>query len=364
MVKCEFDSRAEKLKSKVILCVPYFLFEMTLRWGIVSAGLISGDFVNALNSFPDKGDQAVVAVAARDKSKAAEFAKTYNIPKVFESYEALAKSNDIDIAYIGTLNPYHYEHSVLFLENGKHVLCEKPLCLNSKQSASLIKLAKKKNLFFMEAVWSRFSPAYLDLEKEIESGKLGEVRLVQGNFGFYCESERMFKKEFGGSAILDIGIYLLQLSQYVFKEEPKNVTTVGVQGETGVDVSESIILEYSNGKRAVLNVDATLDLVNKATIYGTKGRYTLEVPFHFPIETTGSDGTKKTFPLHTSSIPYNFGNSAGLAYQTVEIAKCIREGKTESPRMSHNDSIILAKLMDTVRRQLGVHYDADDAEYP
>lgn len=85
------------------------------------------------------------------------------------------------------------------------------------------------------------------------------------------------KKEFGGSAILDIGIYLLQLSQYVFKEEPKNVTSVGIRGETDVDISETVILEYSDGKRAVLNVEATLNLYNKATIYGTKGRYTVSV---------------------------------------------------------------------------------------
>ncbi|CAD0194934.1 unnamed protein product [Chrysodeixis includens] len=338
---------------------------MTLRWGIVSAGLISGDFANAMNTFPDKGDQVIAAVAARDISKAEEFAKTYNIAKVFGSYEALAKSKDIDIAYIGTLNPYHYELSKLFLENGKHVLCEKPLCLNAKQSESLIKLAKKKNLFLMEAIWSRFSPAYLDLEKELESGKLGEPRLVEGNFGFVCESDRMFKKVYGGGAILDIGIYLLQLSQYVFKEEPQKVTTIGSLCEDGVDVSETVILEYSGGRRAVLNVDSTLDISIKATVYGTKGRYVLHEPFHFPLETTVSDGSKKSFPIHTSSIPYNFGaNSAGLVYQTVNIAKCIREGKIESPRMSHKESLLLAKLMDTVRKQLGAHFDADDIEYP
>lgn len=96
-----------------------------------------------------------------------------------------------DVAYIGALNPDHYELTKLFLENGKHVLCEKPFCLNIKQTQSLINLAKKKNLFVMEAVWTRFSPAYIYLEKEITSGNLGEIKFFEGNFGIYCESERM-----------------------------------------------------------------------------------------------------------------------------------------------------------------------------
>ncbi|KAJ8736202.1 hypothetical protein PYW08_006858 [Mythimna loreyi] len=337
---------------------------MTLRWGIVTAGKISQDFVNAFNTFPDKGDQEIVAIAARNKDRAAEFAKVHNIAKVFDNYQALASSSDIDIAYIGALNPDHYALTKLFLENGKHVLCEKPFCLNIKQTQSLINFAREKNLFLMEAVWTRFSPAYIYLEKEIEAGNLGEIRFIEANFGILCESDRTLKKELGGSAVLDIGIYLLNLSQYVFKEEPQKVTAVGNLNDSGVDVTETMILEYGSGKRAVLNSHVGLTLWNRATIYGTKGRITLEDPFHFPDKVTAVDGTLKTFPLHTSRLPYNFGNCAGLVYQTFEVARCIRAGLIESPRMSHKDSLVLAKLMDTVRSQLGVHYDVDDQEFP
>ncbi|XP_047026588.1 trans-1,2-dihydrobenzene-1,2-diol dehydrogenase-like [Helicoverpa zea] len=336
---------------------------MTLRWGIVSAGKISHDFVNAFNSFPDKGDQAVVSVAARDKSRAAEFAKLHKIPKVADSYQALAKSSDVDVVYIGALNPDHYALTKLFLENGKHVLCEKPFCLNFKQTESLINLAKKKNLFFMEAVWSRFCPAYIYLENEIAAGNLGDVSFLEGDFGIFCEADRMFKKDQGGSALLDIGIYLLQLSQYVFKKYPERITAVGELNSEGVDETETIILEYGGGKRAVLNTQSRLRLINRATIYGSKGRITLEDPFHFPDRVTAVNGDVKKFPLHTSPIPYNFENSAGLVYQAVEVAKCIRSGQIESPRMSHKQSLELAKLRDTIRKQLGVHYDVDDQEF-
>ncbi|XP_045459418.1 trans-1,2-dihydrobenzene-1,2-diol dehydrogenase-like isoform X2 [Melitaea cinxia] len=319
---------------------------MTIRWGIVSAGKISHDFVNAFNSFPDVGDQVIAAVAARDKSRANEFAKIHKIPKVFGSYNEMANSDAIDVAYIGALNPDHYELSKLFLESGKHVLCEKPICLNYKETESLFNIAKSKNLFLMEAVWSRFAPCYIALEKEIQSGKLGDIQFVEVNFGVPIENvDRLRKKDMGGSAILDIGIYTLQFAQFIFKEEPIKVTAVGDLNSDGVDLVETIILEYSGNRRAVLNVNSKILLWNKATVYGTQGRITVEDPFHFPDTLVHPDGT------------------AGLVFQTLEVTRCIKQGLNESPRMSRKESLLLVKLRDTVRKQLGVHFDVDDKEF-
>ncbi|XP_045779857.1 trans-1,2-dihydrobenzene-1,2-diol dehydrogenase-like [Maniola jurtina] len=337
---------------------------MTIRWGIVTSGKISHDFVNAVNSYPDKGDMVIAAVAARDKSRAEEFAKTHGIPKVFATYADMAKSNDIDVVYIGALNPDHYPLTKLFLESGKHVLCEKPLCLNFKQTQSLINIARNKKLFLMEAVWSRFSPSYIALEREIQAGKLGEPQFLEANFGeSILTVDRLIKKEMGGSAILDLGIYTLQLAQYIFKDEPIKVTAVGELNDDGVDLVDTVILEYAGGRRAVLNAHSKLKLWNKATVVGPLGRVTLEAPFHFPDTVTHVDGKVEKFPLHKSSLKYNFVNSAGLVYEALETARCIKEGLIESPRMSHQESLVLAKLMDTVRKQVGVHYDVDDLEF-
>ncbi|XP_013197064.1 trans-1,2-dihydrobenzene-1,2-diol dehydrogenase [Amyelois transitella] len=338
---------------------------MTIRWGIVCAGKICQDFVNAVNSYPDKGDQVIAAVAARNKERATEFAKQLNIPKVFDSYEAMAASKEIDVAYIGALNPDHYALSKLFLENGKHVLCEKPLCLNFKQTESLLKLAQKKKLFLMEAVWSRFAPAYVALEKDIKDGKLGDVKYLEVNFGVPIKYvERVTKKEFGGSAVLDIGVYTLQLAQYVFKDEPIRISVVAEPlNESGVDLMETIVLDYEGGRRAVLNISAHMRLWNRANIYGTKGRITLEDPFHFPTELIREGGKTERFPLHDTR-KFNFENSAGLVYEAIETVRCIKNGLLESPRMSHKESLVLAKLEDAVRKQIGVHFDVDDQEFP
>ncbi|KAJ0182404.1 hypothetical protein K1T71_001773 [Dendrolimus kikuchii] len=339
--------------------------QMTLRWGIVTAGKISHDFVNAFNTCTNRGDQVIVGVAARNKDKAAELAKLYGIEKVFDSYQALAESKDIDVAYIGSLNPDHYPLTKLFLENGKHVLCEKPLCLNYKQAESLIKLAESKKLFLMEAVWSRFFPAYIALEEQIKSGKLGDLKYVEVNFGVPIAGvERVWKKEFGGGVILDLGVYVLQLAQYVFKDEPRKVIANGEVNEEGVDMVNTIVMEYNNDRRAVLNVSGKFRLWNKATVYGTKGRITLEDPFHCPTTLVHVNGDVEKFPLHKSPIDYNFENSAGLVYQAIETARCIKEGLLESPRMPHKESLLLAKLEETVRKQLGVHFEVDEMEFP
>ncbi|XP_045490782.1 trans-1,2-dihydrobenzene-1,2-diol dehydrogenase [Pieris rapae] len=338
---------------------------MPLRWGIVSAGKISHDFVTAFNSFPDRGDAVIAGVAARDKNRATDFAKIHDIPHVFDTYEKMAKSSEIDVAYIGALNPQHYDLVCLFLNSGKHVLCEKPLCLNYKQTQSLIKLARSKKLFFMEAVWSRFSPAYIALEKEINNGKLGEIKYVDATFGVpIVNHDRVSKKELGGSALLDIGVYTIQFAQYIFKDDPIKVTACGELNEEGVDEVSTIVLEYPGRRRAVLNINATLRLLNNANVYGTLGRATLEDPFHFPTKLRHGDGKVDDFPLHAPKHELYFENSTGLVYEALEVEKCIREGLLESPRMTHRMSLTLANIEDEVRKQLGVHFDADDKDNP
>ncbi|CAK1540163.1 unnamed protein product [Leptosia nina] len=345
--------------------IPLLKIKMPLRWGIVSAAKISHDFVTAINSYPNKGDVVIAGIAARDKKRATEFAHTHGIPNVFDSYEDMAKSNEIDVAYIGSLNPQHYELAILFLDSGKHVLCEKPLCMNYKQAQSLVNLARKKKLFLMEAVWSRFSPAYIALEKEINAGKLGDVKYVDVNFGVpIADRDRVSKKSLGGSALLDIGVYAIQLAQYVFKEDPLKITACGELNEGGVDEVSTIILEYTGRRRAVLNINATIRLVNNANIYGTEGRMVLEDPFHFPTKLINVDGKFEEFPLHAPKNKLNFENSTGLVYEALEVARCIKEDLLESPRMSHQMSLTLAKIEDEVRKQLGVEFDEDNKEYP
>lgn len=157
--------------------------EMALKWGIAAAGKISQDFANAVNTL-NEGDHQLVAVAARDLGRAGEFAKKFGVSKAYGSYTELAQDPNVEVVYVGTLNPQHLEVATLMLENGKHVLVEKPLCLNEKQAHKLITYAERKKLFLMEAIWSRFFPSYQYARKQIENGALGDIKSVEVEFGF------------------------------------------------------------------------------------------------------------------------------------------------------------------------------------
>lgn len=329
-----------------------------LRWGIVSAGNISHDFVTSISILP-AGLHEVKAVAARDLNRAKEFAKLHNIPNAYGSYEELAKS-DIDVAYVGSLNPQHYDHVKLLFEHGKNVLCEKPLCLNLKQTKELVEIAHAKNLFFMEAIWSRMFPVYAKLKEEIETGNLGEVLYAEATFGLKIDDiDRIRKKEQGGGSILDLGVYILQFAQFVFEEEPIKVTATGVLNEDGVDQSTSIILTYSKNRVAVLSTHTKLELPNVARVMGTKGTVTLDNPFWCPEKIQTVDGKWHEYLTPKAKLPFNFVNSGGLSYEAEEVRKCIQSGLKESSKVPLSTSLTLAKLEDTVRSQIGSRFDVD-----
>lgn len=162
-----------------------------LRWGIASAGKISHDFATAVATLP-AAEHRLVAVAARDADKAAAFAQLHAIERSYAGYAALAADAGVDVVYVGTLNPQHYETVLLMLEHGKPVLCEKPLCMNAAQTQHVLQVAKERGLFVMEAIWSRFFPAYRYVREQIDAGALGTVEEVRVEFGFpIAEVERL-----------------------------------------------------------------------------------------------------------------------------------------------------------------------------
>lgn len=153
-----------------------------LKWGIASVGYISHDFVNALSP-TNINDHQVIAVAARDLDRSEHFAKQFNIPKFYGNYLELAKDHDIEVVYIGTLHIKHFDIAMLMLEHGKHVLCEKPLCMNEKQVRLLTAFAKEKRLFLMEGIWSRCFESYQYVRHRIESGSLGAIKSIEIEIG-------------------------------------------------------------------------------------------------------------------------------------------------------------------------------------
>jgi len=331
-----------------------------LRWGVAGAGRISTDFVSAV--IADSSDKhQFVAVASRSLETASQFAFARNIPKAYGSYLELANDSNVQIVYVGNLNPDHYETAKLFLEHGKHVLLEKPLTMNAKQTAALTKFAREKGLLLMEALWSRFLPSYIFALEQIRQGIIGQVYSVDVSFGVATLDgvDRLNTKKLGGGTILDLGVYAINVIQQAFdNDEPTKVVAVGDLNAEGVDLSVSAALSYSKGRSAVLRTHAIVDLPCEATITGTKGYIKLLNKFHCAqkVVVNGVEHDKSYLP---NTPEMNFANSRGLRYEADEVRRLLLAGKIESDVMPHADSIKIAKIQDELRRQVGVQFDAD-----
>ena len=329
-----------------------------LRWGIAAAGKISHDFCVGLSTLPFDEHQ-ILAVGARQKERATQFAKIHEIPQAFGSYEELANCKDVDIVYIGCLNPQHYEVAKLMLEHGKHVLCEKPLCMNRDQAKKLILYAEQKKLFLMEAVWSRFFPAYQYVRKQIETGVLGEIQHVEVSFGFPLNDvNRLQKKDLGGGVVLDLGVYTIQFSQWAFQEPPQKIVAIGELNAEGVDVDVKVDLHYTGGRKSKMAFSSKEEFDNKAVITGSKGQITL-LNFWCPTKIIDIDGREKEWILPETKLKTNFMNSQGLGYEAAAARTSIMNGELQNKNMNHNESLLFAQIEDEIRKQVGVVYTVD-----
>ncbi|KAM6980431.1 trans-1,2-dihydrobenzene-1,2-diol dehydrogenase [Aplochiton taeniatus] len=332
---------------------------MATRWGICSAGKISHDFTVALKTLPCE-DHKIVAVAARKLEVAQEFAKKHGIPRAYGSYEELSRDPEIDVVYVGVIHPYHLSASILFTKAHKNVLCEKPLAMNSREVQEVVASAKINNVFLMEAVWTRFFPASVEIKRLLAQGEVGEVKMVRADFAVPLKHvPRAVEKELGGGALLDIGIYCLQFICMVYSgEKPECIQANGVCLNTGVDESMVVSLKFSRGRMATFTCSLAVELPNDAIIAGTKG--TIRVPSHMWCPTSLIVNGKETqYPVPEPYLPLNFINSTGMRYEAEEVRQCLLKGLKESPHMSHADSLLLAELEDEMRRQVGVVYSQD-----
>uniref|UniRef100_UPI0037E8421C trans-1,2-dihydrobenzene-1,2-diol dehydrogenase-like isoform X1 n=1 Tax=Semicossyphus pulcher TaxID=241346 RepID=UPI0037E8421C len=335
---------------------------MATRWGICSAGKISHDFSVALRTLTPE-DHEIVAVAARDLQHAEEFAKKHNIPRAYGSYDELAKDPDIDIVYIGTVHPYHLSTGKLFMKAKKNVLIEKPLAMNLREVKELISAAQDNNVFFMEAVWTRFFPVSVELKRLLAQGEVGDVQMFRTDLGApLTHIPRFAEKKLGGGALLDLGIYCLQFVLVLFNgERPESIQATGHCIDTGVDGTAVLVLRFSGNRLAICTCSITLMLTCDAVITGTKGNIKLPKPMWCPT-TLEVNGKQMQFPLPEAAMPLNFTNSAGLRYEAEEVRRCLLKGLKESPGMPWAHSSLIAEIIDEARRQLGVTYDQDNIQ--
>jgi len=325
--------------------------------GIINFGIIGpGKIANRLaSSFEHAKGGKVYAVASRDEAKAKEFATTYKIEKIYNSYEALVKDPAVDVIYIATPHPFHFDQTLLCLKNGKAVLCEKPLALNYRQVSEMIDTARTNNVFLMEAMWSRFFPATKKVVELIQSGTMGEVKYLSADFGFaapYDLNNRVYNMTLGGGAQLDVGVYPMFLALLLLGK-PDEVKALSKLATTGADETTAALLSYKNGSMAHILSSIVTDSPKQADIMGTKGRIIMQTPWHKSQQITMKLNSGETEEF---SFPYP-GN--GFQYQVEEVIACLNTGKKESDLMPHSLSLLMARVSDEIRKQGGIKYSVD-----
>lgn len=321
---------------------------MTIKWGIIGAGGIAEKFAA---DFELVTNGEIIAVASRSLQKAEKFAKTMGINNAYGSYADMLTNPDIDIIYVATTHNFHFEHTKLCFEYDKHVLCEKPITVNAVQLKELSSIAKSKNLFFMEAMWSAFLPAIKQALTWVKQGRIGDVKLIQANFGFIANTDindRLFNPNLAGGALLDIGIYPLTVIEMFAQSEIENILCSSEFTTTGVDATIAIQIDYKNGIKGQMASTFRTNLINDAVIYGTKGY--IQIPDFFMSKKAILKIGNRTevFDDPTKTLGYNF--------ETVAVNNDLLNDRTENQIMPLSRSLKMMELLDLIREKIGLKY--------
>ena len=323
-----------------------------VRWAILGAGRIANAFTK---DFPLMHDAELVAVASGNRERAKKFAVQYDIPGVL-SYDELYASEDIDAVYIATTHNFHFEQARKCLQSGKAVLCEKPVTVNDREYKILMELSKSKKLFFMEAIWTYFLPAFHKARQWVEDGKIGKLKVIQADFAFPMEKNlegRIYNPMLAGGSLLDLGIYPIALAYYFANKEPLKIIATPTMTSTGVDESVAMNFQYGD-VTAILFSSIITRMTNVGRIFGESGY--IEIPDFW-----------KAFGCKLYNKDYNLVDSFddkreahGFIYEMQHANDMIMAGEYESPVLPHSRSNAIQESMKEIRNQIGLKYPFED----
>lgn len=360
----------------------------TTRWGILGTGRIARLFAQGLEA---ASDAELVAVGSRSVESAAAFLADVGSPdaRAHGSYEELAQDEGVDIVYIASPHIHHKDNALVCLRGGRAVLVEKPFTVNAAEAAEVLNLAQAKGLFAMEAMWMRFSPTLAKLRETLDSGAIGEVRMIDASLGFFNEfdpEDRLFNKDLGGGALLDLGVYPISFIMSLLGK-PSNVSSAVTQYESGVDEQAAVTLTFDDGTIGLATCSLRTGQRNTAIIYGDEG--SIEVgPLTMPTwmrvtkfqrrftgDSTGVahdglvdklrqvDVLKKVYGkvkdlVDTSKVNVGIDGN-GYNYEAVEAGVRLAAGDIESPVMSHAATLDVMNVLDGIRAEWGLTYPSE-----
>ena len=322
-----------------------------MRVGIIGTGWIAEKAAITLNGLTEV---EASAIGSRSQETADAFAAKWNIPKAYGSYAELIADNEIDLVYVGTPHSHHFDVTKQALLAGKPCLVEKAFMANYRQAKEIVDLAHERKVFLAEAIWTRYQPAVQMVRNLIDSGRIGEPRLVTATLGYSMgEKPRIMRPDLCGGALLDLGVYALNFVRMFFNADIMNIESQCVRSKTGMDLTNAFSLMLSNGVLCNLQSSASCVGDNIGVIAGTEGNLIID-NINNPQKIT-VNGPDRTY-IETIHVPQQI---TGYEYQFLVCREALIEGLLEPREMPHEETLYIMQIMDDLRRKWGVCYPMD-----
>lgn len=322
---------------------------------ILGAGSIARNMAKTLRGMKARGQNVeLYAIAARDLARAQAFKEEEGFVKAYGSYEEMLSDAAVELVYVATPHSHHAEHMKLCIAHGKPVLCEKAFTGNARQAEEVLNLAREKGVFVAEAIWTRYMPSRNIINELLESGLIGEPKVINANLAYSMEDkERIWKPELAGGALLDLGVYTLNFASMIFGDDVERMESTVQMMASGVDLTENISLYYKNGRSAHLISSAAARMDRRGVISGTKG--------YLAVNNVNNPTVFEVFDendrlLKRVEAPEMI---TGFEYQVEACMRAMENGQLECPEMPHSEILCIMKQMDRLRADWGMVYPFD-----
>ena len=330
-----------------------------LRWGVVGPGRMAANVAADLHLV----DGATLhAVASRSIDRAKAFADRHGAAVAYGSYGELLADPDVDAVYVATPHRQHHAIALAAIAAGKHLLVEKAFTCTLAGAREVVAAARTAGVFCMEAMWTRFQPAVVRARELVAAGAIGEVRGVRADLGIrnpYDPGDRLWAREVGGGALLDLGVYTVAFVQMVLGGSPAAIEVAGTLAGNGVDEEAAVLWRAADNRAGFAHCSLASPLPGTAAIFGAEGWIEVPPRFHHPTEIrlhpVGPDGRASS--TETIAAP---AKGVGYAHEFDEVHRCVAAGLTESPVMPLDDTLAVIGVLEQALHRLGVHFDEDD----
>ena len=323
-----------------------------MKVGIIGTGWIAEKAAITLNGLQEC---EAYAVGSRSIETAQAFAAKWNIPKAYGSYKELLEDPDVDLVYVGTPHSHHYDVTRDALLAGKPCLVEKAFMANARQAEEIINLAHERKVFLAEAIWTRYQPAVGIVRSIIDSGRIGQPRLITATLGYSMGNKlRIMRPELCGGALLDLGVYVINFVRMFTNATIKQIDGHCVKSDTGMDLTNAITIILEDGILANVQSSASCVGDNIGVIAGTEGNIIID-NVNNPQQIT-VNGPDRTY-VETIRVPQQI---TGYEYQFLACRQALLDGRLEPLEMPHAEVLYVMQLMDGLRQKWDVRYPMDE----